>query len=60
MSILHAPEPVLPALPTHAPVELQCEHEDWVYVVARWPGAVAREVFIWHIGDDHWTNVVLH
>lgn len=60
MSILQAPELVLPALPTHAPVEYQCSRDDWVYVVARWPGSVYPQRFVWHIGESYWTDVALH
>jgi len=60
VSILQAPESVLPALPTHAPVEHQCACDDWVYVVARWPGSVFPQRFVWRIGDYHWTDVTLH
>jgi hypothetical protein len=60
MSMLNAPGPVLPALPTYAPIEMQCGEDDWVYVVARWPDLSIREHFVWHVGDAYWTEVVLH
>ncbi len=59
MPLLQAPEHVIPALPTHAPIELQCAHDDWVYVVARWPTSIYRQTFVWRVGDDNWTKAVL-
>jgi len=60
MPILQAPEHVLPALPTYAPVEVQLHCDDWVYVVTRYPVTGIEQRFLWRIGELYWTEIALH